>query len=78
MSKRNSRTPSRKWLATQCTALATLAVSWVDAGAWTKPLSIAAIGLVSQAAAGYLISNGEQPADAPAQGTGLATATTAG
>ena len=51
--------PSRKWLATQCTAAAAVAVAWVNAGAWTKPLSIAMIGLVSQAAVGYLVSNGE-------------------
>jgi len=59
MSTTRTRWPSRKWLATQCTAAAAVAVAWVNAGAWTKPLSIAMIGLVSQAAVGYLVSNGE-------------------
>lgn len=49
--------PTRKWIATQSTALATLAVAWVNAGTWNKPLSIATIGLVSQAVVGYLVPN---------------------
>ena len=56
--------PTRKWLATQSTALATLAVAWVNAGTWNKPLSIATIGLVSQAVVGYLVPNVD-PAKAP-------------
>jgi hypothetical protein len=52
--------PTRKWMATQSTALATLAVAWVNAGTWNKPLSIAMIGLVSQAVVGYLIPNVDQ------------------
>jgi hypothetical protein len=36
-----------------------VAVAWVNAGAWTKPLTIAMIGLVSQAVVGYLVSNGD-------------------
>ncbi len=51
--------PTRKWLATQCTATTTVVVAWVNAGTWTKPLTIATIGLVSQAAIGYLVSNGD-------------------
>jgi hypothetical protein len=56
--------PTRKWLATQCTATTAVVVSWVNAGAWNKSLTIATIGLVSQAAVGYLVSNGD--ASAPA------------
>ena len=63
--------PSRKWLATQCTAAATVAVAWVNAGAWTKPLTIAMIGLVSQAVVGYLVSNGDpSPAASGASASG--------
>ena len=58
--------PTRKWMATQSTALATLAVSWVNAGTWNKPLSIAAIGVVSQAVVSYLIPNVDH-----GQGAGL-------
>jgi len=56
--------PTNKWLAAQCTATATLAVTWVNAGAWTKPLSIALIGLVSQAIAAYLVSNADHATQA--------------
>ncbi len=66
--------PSRKWLATQCTAAATVAVAWVNAGAWTKPLTIAMIGLVSQAVVGYLVSNGDpSPAASAASVSDLAS-----
>lgn len=58
--------PTRKWLATQSTALATLAVAWVTAGTWDKPLSIAAIGLVSQAVVGYLVPNAAPAREQPA------------
>ena len=55
--KQKSWKPTNKWMAAQCTAMATLAVAWVNAGGWTKPLTIAPIGLVSQATAAYLVSN---------------------
>jgi len=51
--------PTNKWWAAQCTATATLAVAWVSAGEWTKPLTIALIGAISQATAAYLVSNAE-------------------
>ena len=79
MSATRTWRPSRKWLATQCTAAATVAVAWVNEGAWTKPLSIAMIGLVSQAVVGYLVSNGDPSPAASASGaspsSGLVTAT---
>jgi hypothetical protein len=56
--------PTNKWMAAQCTAVATLAIAWVNAGAWTKPLTIATIGLVSQATAAYLVSNADPSTDA--------------
>ncbi|MGA8248864.1 MAG: hypothetical protein WB797_18305 [Nocardioides sp.] len=67
--------PTRKWMAAQSTALATLAVSWVNAGTWNKPLSIAAIGLASQAVVSYLVPNVDQVKGPPAPGTGLVAAT---
>ena len=66
--------PTNKWMAAQCTATATLEVSWVNAGAWTKPLTIAMIGLVSQAVVGYLVSNGDpSPAASAASVSDLAS-----
>ncbi len=67
--------PTRKWMATQSTALATLAVSWVNAGTWNKPLSIAVIGVVSQAVVSYLIPNVDQAKAQAAAGGGLVAAT---
>jgi hypothetical protein len=66
--------PTNKWLAAQCTGTATLAISWVNAGAWTKPLTIALIGLVSQAVVAYLVSN----ADPSSEKTSAATAAQGG
>ena len=60
--KRPHLYPTRKWWATQISATTTLAVAWVNAGHWNKPLTIGAIGLLSQAAVVYLVPNGEQPA----------------
>jgi hypothetical protein len=42
--------------------MTTLAVAWVSAGHWDKALTIAAIGVASQAAVVYLVPNGEQAA----------------
>jgi hypothetical protein len=67
--------PTRKWMATQSTALATLAVSWVNAGTWNKPLSIAAIGVASQAVVGYLVPNADQAKGQPVPSAGLVVAT---
>lgn len=53
--------PSRKWLATQVTAIAALAVAWVNQGAWDKTLTIALIGVVSQALFSYLVPNADRP-----------------
>jgi hypothetical protein len=61
MSKRQKKPhlrPTRKWWAAQISATTTLITSWVSAGAWNKPLTLAAIGLVSQAAIAYLVPNG--------------------
>jgi hypothetical protein len=52
--------PSRKWWAAQIAATTTLGTGLVSAGAWTKPLSLMAIGVVSQAAITYLVPNAEQ------------------
>ena len=63
-----SRNPTRKWLATQITALTALLVAWVAAGAWDRTLTIALIGLISQALVGYLIPNGGQSNGSSATG----------
>ena len=61
MSKRTKRPdlyPTRKWWATQISGVATLATAWVSTGGWSKPLTMASIGLVSQAVVVYLVPNG--------------------
>lgn len=55
-----SRIPTRKWLATQVTAVSAFIVAWITQGAWDKTLSIALIGLVSQAVLSYLVPNAGQ------------------
>jgi hypothetical protein len=64
--KRTHLYPTRKWWATQISATTTLAVAWVNVGTWNKPLTIAAIGVVSQAAVVYLVQDGERPTRPPA------------
>jgi hypothetical protein len=49
--------PSRKWWVTQITALTALMIAWINAGMWDRTLSIALVGLISQAAVGYLTPN---------------------
>ncbi len=49
--------PSRKWFATQVTALTALALMYVTTGAWNQEETIAAIGIVSQAALSWLVPN---------------------
>jgi uncharacterized membrane protein YjjP (DUF1212 family) len=51
--------PSRKWLATQVTAVAALLTAYVTAGAWNTTLSIGVIGFVTQAIVGYLLPNAD-------------------
>lgn len=49
--------PSHKWFAAQITALVALATMWATTGNWDQEETIAAIGLVSQAALSYLVRN---------------------
>jgi hypothetical protein len=68
--KDTSRMPTRKWLVTQTTAVAAVLVAWVNVGGWDKTISIAVIGLMSQAVASYLMPNeqvigGVRPRSAP-------------
>jgi len=56
-----SSLPSRKWWATQVTALTGLITSWILVGAWNQQLSIAVVTLVGQALVGYLIPLSSTP-----------------
>jgi hypothetical protein len=49
--------PTRKWWATQITALTALAIMYVTTGAWDTEETISAIGIASQAALSWLIPN---------------------
>ena len=64
---RKSYWPTRKWLVTQVTALTALLIAWVTADAWDKTLTIALIGLISQAIIGYLVPNQNTPGGVPLQ-----------
>jgi hypothetical protein len=60
-----SALPTRKWVATQTTAIAALLVSWTTLGTWDASLTIAAIGIVAQAVVGYLVPNEPTPGGVP-------------
>ena len=57
--------PTRKWLATQATAVAGLAAAWISAGGWNQQLSLAMVALLSQAVVGYLVPNLPTPGGVP-------------
>ncbi len=57
--------PTRKWWATQVTAVTGLLTSWIVVDEWNQQLSIAAVTLVGQALVGYLIPNTAAPESAP-------------
>jgi len=65
--------PTRKWLVTQITAATALVGAWVGAVGWDRTLTIALIGLISQAAVSYLTPNGGQPDGPPSAGDAPAT-----
>jgi hypothetical protein len=65
MSVEKSRMPTNKWLATQITAIVALLTGWVNAGAWDRSFSAAAIGIVGQAVVSYLLPNHDAPGGVP-------------
>lgn len=72
MTATSSPYPTRKWLATQITAVVGLLTAWVSAGSWNTTLSVSLITLIGQAVVGYLVPNlstpGGVPTGAPAAG----------
>jgi len=60
-----SRWPTRKWFATQVTALTGLAIMYVTTGGWNAEETIAAITIASQAALGYIYPNQDTPGGVP-------------
>jgi hypothetical protein len=64
-----TKVPTRKWFATQVTALTGFLTAWIVVGSWNQQLAIAAVALLGQAAVGYLVPNLPTPVadrDAPA------------
>ena len=57
MAPKKPAVPTNKWIVTQITALGALTTAWVSADQWGKTLTIAAIGLITQAIVGYLCPN---------------------
>ncbi len=49
--------PTRKWAVTQITAVAALLTMWATTGGWDQEETVGLIGLVAQAAIGYLTPN---------------------
>lgn len=58
--------PSRKWWATQVTAVTGWVIAWIQAGVINDSLKIAGVTIVSQAVIGWLIPN--DPAQAGVKG----------
>ena len=65
-----SALPTRKWIATQVTAVAGWLVALIQAN-WevTTTLQIAAVTIVAQALIGYLLPNDNTPAGVPRRKT---------
>jgi hypothetical protein len=64
-----AKVPTRKWIATQVTALTGFLTAWIVVGSWNQQLSLAAVTLLGQAIVGYLVPNLPTPPadrDAPA------------
>lgn len=60
-----SAAPTKKWWTTQITALAALAVLVATSGQWSTEATVALIGLLSQAALSYWVSNDDTPGGVP-------------
>jgi hypothetical protein len=60
-----SSLPTRKWIAIQLTAIAGLVTAWLSVGEWNSTLTIALVGLLTQAAVGYLVPNADTPGGVP-------------
>lgn len=62
-----SALPTKKWIVTQITAVAALLTMWVTTGSWDTEETVALIGLITQATAGYFASNADTPGGVPVQ-----------
>lgn len=63
----SSNAPTRKWWATQVTALAAIVTMYFTTGSWDQEESVALVGLVAQAAVGWLTSNEATPGGVPTE-----------
>lgn len=64
---RTTSAPTKKWIVTQVTAAAALAVMYLTTGSWDTEESVAAVGLVSQAIIGYVVRNDPTPGGVPVE-----------
>ncbi len=62
--------PTRKWIAATITALAAVAVLWVQQGEFSKGVAVALIGAISQAMVTYLVPNADTPGGVPMKKVG--------
>jgi hypothetical protein len=65
MAATTSNAPTKKWWATQVTALSALGVMYVTTGSWDQEETIAAIGIATQAALSWLVPNDQTPGGVP-------------
>lgn len=64
VTQHSSMRPTRKWWAALVTALAAVAVNWIDAGEFNKTIAIALVGVIAQAVVAYLVPNQSTPGGA--------------
>lgn len=65
MEGQKSSLPTRKWIAIQLTAVAGLLTAWLSVGEWNSTLTIALVGVLTQAAVGFLVPNADTPGGVP-------------
>lgn len=63
--KTRSLIPTRKWFATQVTALAGWAIALINVGVWTATVKIALVTIIAQALVGWLVPNDNTPGGVP-------------
>lgn len=65
--EQSSWKPTKKWVATQITAVAAVLTMWVTTGSWDQEETVALIGLISQAALAWYVPNDKTPGGVPVE-----------
>lgn len=67
MPRKRSAAPTRKWIATQVTALTGWVIALINVGHWTATIKIALVTIIGQALIGYLVPNDPTPGGVKSQ-----------